>query len=82
ILGERGYKVNHRGRERFKTVPYEEGLRSMRAEFLGGVKTLTGSPTLLEKCSLKWLAACLPRPRSINSAGPEPAGRDWNLPCK
>ena len=30
----------------------------MRAEFLGGVRTVTGSATLLERDSLKWLVDC------------------------
>ena len=30
----------------------------MRVEFLGGVRTVTGSATLLEKDSLKWLVDC------------------------
>jgi len=30
----------------------------MRVEFLGGVRTVTGSATLLEKNSLKWLVDC------------------------
>jgi len=30
----------------------------MRAEFLGGVRTVTGSATLLEKDSLQWLVDC------------------------
>jgi metallo-beta-lactamase family protein len=30
----------------------------MRVEFLGGVRTVTGSATLLEKGSLKWLVDC------------------------
>jgi metallo-beta-lactamase family protein len=31
---------------------------SMKVEFLGGVRTVTGSATLLEKGSLKWLVDC------------------------
>ena len=30
----------------------------MKVEFLGGVRTVTGSATLLEKDSLKWLVDC------------------------
>ena len=30
----------------------------MRVEFLGGVRTVTGSATLLQKDSLKWLVDC------------------------
>src|SRR3972149_8307232 len=30
----------------------------MRVEFLGGARTVTGSATLLEKGSLKWLVDC------------------------
>jgi metallo-beta-lactamase family protein len=30
----------------------------MKVEFLGGVRAVTGSATLLEKGSLKWLVDC------------------------
>ena len=32
--------------------------RVMKVEFLGGVRTITGSATLLEKDSLLWLVDC------------------------
>ncbi len=44
----------------------------MRVEFLGGVRTVTGSATLLEKGSLKWLVDC-----GMFQGGKELEGRNW-----
>jgi metallo-beta-lactamase family protein len=46
----------------------------MRVEFLGGVRTVTGSATLLEKGSLKWLVDC-----GMFQGGREYEERNWNL---
>ena len=46
----------------------------MRVEFLGGVRTVTGSATLLEKGSLKWLVDC-----GMFQGGREHEERNWNL---
>ena len=46
----------------------------MRVEFLGGVRTVTGSATLLEKGSLKWLVDC-----GMFQGGKELEERNWNL---
>jgi metallo-beta-lactamase family protein len=46
----------------------------MKVEFLGGVRTVTGSATLLEKGSLKWLVDC-----GMFQGGKEHEERNWNL---
>jgi metallo-beta-lactamase family protein len=46
----------------------------MRVEFLGGVRTVTGSATLLEKGSFKWLVDC-----GMFQGSEEHEGRNWNL---
>jgi metallo-beta-lactamase family protein len=46
----------------------------MRVEFLGGVRTVTGSATLLEKGSLKWLVDC-----GMFQGNKENEERNWNL---
>jgi metallo-beta-lactamase family protein len=44
----------------------------MRVEFLGGVRTVTGSATLLEKSSFKWLVDC-----GMFQGGEELEKRNW-----
>jgi metallo-beta-lactamase family protein len=46
----------------------------MRVEFLGGVRTVTGSATLLEKGSLKWLVDC-----GMFQGGKELEKRNWKI---
>jgi metallo-beta-lactamase family protein len=46
----------------------------MRVEFLGGVRTVTGSATLLEKGSLKWLVDC-----GMFQGNKEYEKRNWSL---
>ena len=46
----------------------------MRVEFLGGVRAVTGSATLLQKGSLKWLVDC-----GMFQGGKEYEKRNWNL---
>ena len=46
----------------------------MRVEFLGGVRTVTGSATLLENGSLKWLVDC-----GMFQGGKELEERNWNV---
>jgi len=46
----------------------------MRVEFLGGVRTVTGSATLLEKGSLKWLVDC-----GMFQGGEEIEERNWKI---
>ena len=46
----------------------------MRVEFLGGVRTVTGSATLLEKGSLKWLVDC-----GMFQGGKELEDRNWKI---
>jgi metallo-beta-lactamase family protein len=46
----------------------------MRVEFLGGVRTVTGSATLLEKGSLKWLVDC-----GMFQGSKEHEERNWHL---
>jgi metallo-beta-lactamase family protein len=46
----------------------------MKVEFLGGVRTVTGSATLLERGSLKWLVDC-----GMFQGGKELEERNWNL---
>ena len=46
----------------------------MRVEFLGGVRTVTGSATLLEKGSLKWLVDC-----GMFQGGREIEERNWKI---
>jgi len=46
----------------------------MKVEFLGGVRTVTGSATLLEKGSLKWLVDC-----GMFQGSKEHGERNWNL---
>jgi len=46
----------------------------MRVEFLGGVRTVTGSATLLEKGSLKWLVDC-----GMFQGGEELEKRNWKI---
>ncbi|MCJ7783347.1 MAG: MBL fold metallo-hydrolase [Desulfobacterales bacterium] len=46
----------------------------MRVEFLGGVRTVTGSATLLEKDSLKWLVDC-----GMFQGGKELEKRNWKI---
>ncbi len=46
----------------------------MRVEFLGGVRTVTGSATLLEKGSFKWLVDC-----GMFQGSEEHEKRNWNL---
>jgi len=46
----------------------------MKVEFLGGVRTVTGSATLLEKGSLKWLVDC-----GMFQGGKELEERNWHL---
>jgi metallo-beta-lactamase family protein len=46
----------------------------MRVEFLGGVRTVTGSATLLEKGSLKWLVDC-----GMFQGGQHLEERNWKL---
>src|SRR4030042_4240237 len=46
----------------------------MRVEFLGGVRTVTGSATLLEKGSLKWPVDC-----GMFQGNKEYEKRNWNL---
>ena len=46
----------------------------MRVEFLGGVRTVTGSATLLEKGSLKWLVDC-----GMFQGGKEIEERNWKI---
>jgi len=45
----------------------------MRVEFLGGVRTVTGSATLLEKGPLRWLVDC-----GMFQGGRELEERNWN----
>jgi metallo-beta-lactamase family protein len=46
----------------------------MRVEFLGGVRTVTGSATLLEKGPLKWLVDC-----GMFQGGKELEERNWKI---
>ena len=46
----------------------------MKVQFLGGVRAVTGSATLLEKGSLKWLVDC-----GMFQGGKEYEKRNWNL---
>jgi metallo-beta-lactamase family protein len=46
----------------------------MKVEFLGGVRTVTGSSTLLEKGSLKWLVDC-----GMFQGNKENEERNWNV---
>jgi metallo-beta-lactamase family protein len=46
----------------------------MRVEFLGGVRTVTGSATLLEKGSLRWLVDC-----GMFQGGVELEQRNWHV---
>ncbi len=46
----------------------------MRVEFLGGVRTVTGSATLLEQGSLKWLVDC-----GMFQGGKELEKRNWKI---
>ena len=46
----------------------------MRVEFLGGVRTVTGSATLLEKGSLKWMVDC-----GMFQGGKELEERNWKI---
>ena len=46
----------------------------MKAEFLGGVRTVTGSATLLEKGSLRWLVDC-----GMFQGGVELEQRNWHV---
>ncbi len=46
----------------------------MRVEFLGGVRTVTGSATLLEKDSFKWLVDC-----GMFQGGEELEKRNWKI---
>jgi metallo-beta-lactamase family protein len=46
----------------------------MKVEFLGGVRTVTGSSTLLEKESLKWLVDC-----GMFQGGKELESRNWKI---
>jgi metallo-beta-lactamase family protein len=46
----------------------------MKVEFLGGVRTVTGSATLLEKGSLKWLVDC-----GMFQGGKELEDRNWKI---
>jgi len=46
----------------------------MRVEFLGGARTVTGSATLLEKGSLKWLVDC-----GMFQGGKEIEERNWKI---
>jgi len=46
----------------------------MKVEFLGGVRTVTGSATLLEKGSLKWLVDC-----GMFQGSKDHEERNWNL---
>ena len=46
----------------------------MKVEFLGGVRTVTGSATLLEKGSLKWLVDC-----GMFQGSKKHEERNWNL---
>jgi metallo-beta-lactamase family protein len=46
----------------------------MRVEFLGGVRTVTGSATLLEKGSSKWLVDC-----GMFQGGEELEKRNWKI---
>jgi metallo-beta-lactamase family protein len=46
----------------------------MKVEFLGGVRTVTGSATLLEKNSLRWLVDC-----GMFQGGKEIEGRNRNI---
>ena len=46
----------------------------MKVEFLGGVRTVTGSATLLEKGSLKWLVDC-----GMFQGNKENEERNWDL---
>ena len=46
----------------------------MRVEFLGGVRTVTGSSTLLERGSLKWLVDC-----GMFQGGKELESRNWKI---
>ncbi len=46
----------------------------MRVTFLGGVRTVTGSATLLERGSLKWLVDC-----GMFQGSSEHEERNWNL---
>jgi metallo-beta-lactamase family protein len=48
--------------------------KRMRVEFLGGVRTVTGSATLLEKGSLKWLVDC-----GMFQGGKQLEERNWDL---
>jgi len=48
--------------------------KSMRVEFLGGVRTVTGSATLLERGSLKWLVDC-----GMFQGGKELELRNWKI---
>jgi metallo-beta-lactamase family protein len=57
---EFGVKSSEKKRliNKFQILNYFGENRSMKVEFLGGVRTVTGSATLLEKDSLKWLVDC------------------------
>src|SRR4030067_3590578 len=46
----------------------------MRVEFLGGVRTVSGSATLLEKGSLRWLVDC-----GMFQGGKEIEERNWKI---
>lgn len=46
----------------------------MRVEFLGGVRSVTGSATLLEKDSIKWLVDC-----GMFQGGKELEKRNWSV---
>jgi metallo-beta-lactamase family protein len=46
----------------------------IRVEFLGGVRTVTGSATLLERGSFKWLVDC-----GMFQGGKELEERNWNV---
>ena len=48
--------------------------KMMRVEFLGGVRTVTGSATLLEKDPLKWLVDC-----GMFQGGKELEERNWKI---
>src|SRR4030042_4488651 len=61
------------GRGGFETHFPSKGT-SMRVEFLGGVRTVTGSATLLEKGSLKWLGGW-----GMFQGNKEYEKRNWNL---
>jgi metallo-beta-lactamase family protein len=50
------------------------GATSMRVQFLGGARTVTGSSTLLESGGLKWLVDC-----GMFQGGEELEKRNWNV---